>query len=167
MLALIGIFSYNFTVTFPLFTKDSLHRSTNVFTVIFSVYGVGALVSALLVAKKSLVKIQHIIYGATGFGISLIFLSLSPNLWIALVASLAVGMTSIIFITASTTFLQVTADPEVRGRVLSLQMVLTIGSVPIGGIIMGWLADHHGGRIPLVIGGIAALLAAAVGKVLA
>ncbi len=66
----------------------------------------------------------------------------SPNYGVALVASLAVGMTSIIFTTASTTFLQVSVDPEVRGRVLSFQMVLTVGSVPIGGIIMGWLADH-------------------------
>ncbi len=167
MLALIGIFSYNFTVTFPLFTKDSLHRSTHVFTEIFSVYGVGALISALLVAKKSLVKLQHIILGAAGLGAALIFLALSPNLWVALIASLAVGMTSIIFTTASTTFLQVSVDPEIRGRVLSFQMVLTVGSVPIGGIIMGWLADHHGGRIPLVIGGVAALVAAVVGKVLA
>lgn len=167
MLALIGIFSYNFTVTFPLFTRDSLHRSTHVFTALFSVYGIGSLVSALLVAKRSLVKLRHIIFGATGLGISMICLSFSPNLLVALISALAVGMTSIIFTTASTTYLQVNADPEIRGRVLSLQMVMTVGTVPIGGPLMGWLADHHGGRAPLLLGGVAALVAAVIGRAMA
>lgn len=167
MLALIGIFSYNFTVTFPLFTRDSLHRSTHVFTAIFSVYGVGSLISALLVAKRSLVRMQHITMGAAGLGASLIFLSLSPSLPVALIAALAVGMTSIIFTTSTTTYLQVNTDPEIRGRVLSLQMVMTVGTIPFGGPLMGWVADHHGGRAPLFIGGAAAVMAALIGRVFA
>lgn len=41
-------------------------------------------------------------------------------------------------------------------------MVL-IGTVPLGGPFLGWLADTVGGRAPLVVGGIVSLLAAAFG----
>ena len=105
--------------------------------------------------------------GAAGLGASLIFLSLSPTLPMALIAALAVGMTSIIFTTSTTTYLQVNSDPEIRGRVLSLQMVMTVGTVPFGGPLMGWVADHHGGRAPLFIGGAAAVMAALIGRVFA
>ena len=46
---------------------------------------------------------------------------------------------------------------------LSLQSVVLIGTVPVGGPFLGWLADAVGGRAPLVVGGIVSLLAAAFG----
>ena len=51
------------------------------------------------------------------------------------------------------------------GRVLAIQSVLVAGTTPIGGPILGALSDAAGARWPLVIGGFAALLAAAFGVV--
>ena len=50
-----------------------------------------------------------------------------------------------------------------HGRVLALQTVLLIGTTPIGSPVLGAVADAWGGRAPLVIGGIAALVTAAWG----
>jgi hypothetical protein len=52
-----------------------------------------------------------------------------------------------------------------QGRVLALQTVLLIGTTPVGGPLMGVVADTAGARVPLVIGGVAALLAALFGLV--
>ena len=49
------------------------------------------------------------------------------------------------------------------GRVLSIQTVLLTGTMPIGGPILGALADSVGPRFPIFIGGIGALVAAAFG----
>ncbi|MGI9080612.1 MAG: hypothetical protein ACR2GF_07340 [Acidimicrobiales bacterium] len=48
---------------------------------------------------------------------------------------------------------------------LALQTVLLIGTTPVGGPLMGVIADAAGARVPLVIGGAAALLAALFGLV--
>jgi len=53
------------------------------------------------------------------------------------------------------------------GRVLALQTVLLIGTTPIGGPLLGLLADAAGGRAPVALGGAMALLAAAVGWLMA
>lgn len=50
-----------------------------------------------------------------------------------------------------------------HGRVLSLQTVVLIGTVPVGGPFLGWLADTLDGRAPLVAGGVVSLLAAVFG----
>jgi hypothetical protein len=52
------------------------------------------------------------------------------------------------------------------GRVLALQAAVMIGTTPVGGPVLGLLADHVGGRAPVVLGGLAAIAAAAVGTTL-
>ena len=50
-----------------------------------------------------------------------------------------------------------------RGRVMALYSVVFLGSTPIGGPIVGWLAEVAGPRAGLVLAGVAALAAAAGG----
>jgi MFS family permease len=61
--------------------------------------------------------------------------------------------------TATTALAQLQANRQMVGRVLALQTVLMIGTTPIGGPILGVVADAVGGRAPVLIGGIAALVA--------
>src|SRR5690606_15850163 len=56
--------------------------------------------------------------------------------------------------------LQLRADPSMRGRVMALYSIVFLGSTPIGSPIVGWLAEHLGPRAGLVMGSLAALVAA-------
>jgi MFS family permease len=163
MLAFIGSLSYNFAVTLPLFVTDSLHQSSSVFTILYAVFSLGAVVSGLIVARRNMAKINSVITGALTFGIALLLFSIAPNLYVALPLMFFVGMTTIIYMTSTTSIIQIEADPAMRGRVLSLQTVLLIGTTPIGAPLLGVLADRSGGRAPLVVGAVVALAAAAFG----
>ncbi len=50
-----------------------------------------------------------------------------------------------------------------RGRVLALQAIVFLGSTPIGGPLLGAICDALGPRAGVILGGIAALGAAAWG----
>ena len=93
----------------------------------------------------------------------LLLLAATPNVATAVPAVFLVGTASILYLTATTAIVQVEARPEMHGRVLSLQTVVLIGTVPVGGPFLGWLADTLGGRAPLVAGGVVSLLAAVFG----
>jgi MFS family permease len=163
MLGAIGAISYNFGVTLPLFVTDALHGSEGAFTILYSVFSLGAVVSALIVARRRLVGIQHIVAGAAALGVAMLLLSLVPGVLAAGPAVFLVGMASILYMTATTSILQVEAKHEMHGRVLALQTVVLIGTAPLGGPILGWLADALGARWPLVLGGVVSLAAAAFG----
>lgn len=163
MLAAIGTLSYNFNVTLPLFVTDTLHSTGGVFTVLYSVFSVGSVVSALIVAHRGLVRLRHIIIGAAALGLAMLVLAFVPGVPAAVPAVFLVGMASILYGTATTTIVQVEAKPEMHGRVLALQMVLMAGTAPVGGPLMGWIADTMGARAPIVLGGIVCLIAAAFG----
>jgi MFS family permease len=163
MLAVIGTLAYNFQVTLPLFVHDSLHKTDVTYTVLYIVFSIGAVLSSLVIAQRQMVKMRHIVWGAVGLGISMILLGLSTNIVLASTASLLVGITAIVYTTSTTTMVQLDTEASIRGRVLALQTVLMIGTTPIGGPILGWLADETNGRVPMFVGAAACLVAAGFG----
>ncbi|HEU0266622.1 MAG TPA: MFS transporter, partial [Candidatus Saccharimonadaceae bacterium] len=163
MLALIGTLSYNFSVTLPLFVARGLHATDTTYTVLFTVMGAGSVVAALFVAHKKLVKIRHAVLGAGALGLAILILAVSGNIVMASIVTFFIGVASIIYSTSTTALVQLVARPQMRGRVLALQTVLLMGTTPIGGPLLGWLADAWGGRAPLIVGGCAAIAAAGLG----
>ena len=56
--------------------------------------------------------------------------------------------------------LQLAVSPEMRGRVMALYSVVFLGSTPIGGPLVGWLAQTYDPRVALLLAGISGLSAA-------
>lgn len=160
ILIIIGTLGYNFNVELPLFVERSLHEGDAAFTLIYACFSLGALVSALVVAHNQLVHLRNVLIGAAAFGASLLLLAATPTLAIAVPVMMAVEVASILYSTATTAIVQVDADPSLHGRILAIQAVLLVGTTPIGGPIDGAIADAFGARVPLLLGGIAALAAA-------
>lgn len=165
MLALIGSLAYNFSVTFPLFVTRALHSTETVFTIIYSVFSFGAVVSAMIVAHRGLVQIRHIIFGALLLGIAMLVFAFTPGVGAAVAVVFFVGMASILYMTSTTAIIQVEAKRDMHGRLLALQTVFIAGTALIGGPLSGWLADALGGRAPIIFGGIVCLLASVFGYI--
>ena len=163
MLAVVGTLSYNFQTVFPLFVTRDLGGSDAVFTAMFSVVSIGSLVGALVTARRSDIGVRHVGLAAIGYGVTMALMALSPNVGVAMVLGLALGLASITFIVSSTAIVQIRSAPEMRGRVLALQAMLFLGSTPVGGPIVGWVADHFGARYSVGLGAVAALVAGAWG----
>ncbi|MEA2427431.1 MAG: hypothetical protein QOF37_1059, partial [Thermoleophilaceae bacterium] len=73
------------------------------------------------------------------------------------------GAASVSFIAIGNSTLQLNAEPEMRGRVMSLWFVGFQGSTPIGGPIVGLVIAAAGARAGLALGGVACLVAALIG----
>jgi MFS family permease len=163
MLLLIGTISYNFSVVFPLFVEQGLHSGDTAYTLVYSAFSVGALVGALVVARRTTVTVRTVAAGAAALGAGMLVMSAVPDVVLAALIAAAVGGASVAYMTATTALAQIRSDQHMIGRVLALQTVLLIGTTPIGGPILGAISDAVGARAPLVIGGVAAVAAAAVG----
>ena len=57
---------------------------------------------------------------------------------------------------------QLTVDPELRGRVMGLYMLAFIGGTPIGAPLIGALTSHFGPRASMTVCGAVPVLAAVV-----
>ena len=163
MLLVVGTISYNFTVVIPLFVEHGLHGSDATYTLVYAAFSAGALVGALLVARRRTVTVTTVTIGTAALGVSMLALSAVPDVGVAFVAAALVGAASVAYMTATTALAQLRTDPRMMGRVVALQTVLVGGTTPIGAPILGAIADSIGARAPVYIGGAAALLAAGFG----
>ena len=164
MMAVIGTLAFNFQVVMPLLVERTFGGNEATFTLLFSVLSVGSLIGALATARRRTISVGHVVVTATGFGVAMLVFAASPSLAAAFPLGLLLGATSIAFMTASTAIVQVESAPQMRGRVLALQAIVFLGSTPIGGPIVGDICDVFGPRAGLVVGGVAALLAAGWGS---
>lgn len=165
MMTLVGTLAFNFSVVLPLFVTRSLDGSDAEFTILFSVLSIGSMGAALWSARRTIVRLRHIVVATFVYGVAMLTLAAMPTLALAYVAAVFVGGSSIVFMTTSTTMIQLRADPSMRGRVLALQAMVFLGSTPIGGPIVGAVCERFGARAGLALGGVACLVAAAYGGV--
>jgi MFS family permease len=163
MMAIIGTFTFNFQVVLPLFVTRSLHSTGTMYTVLWSVVSVGALVGALVAARRTERTVRDVAVAAAAFGAGMLLVAAAPTLPLAFPAGLVMGFTSITFMTAATAIVQLRAEPQMRGRVLALQSMVFLGSTPVGGPVLGYICDVAGARTGVVVGAVAALLAGAWG----
>lgn len=163
MMAIVGTFAYNFSVTAPLLVKNDLHRGDGTFTLLFSVISVGSLIGALWTARRRVVTSLQLVVGTIAFGVAMLALAVVPGLISAFLITIPVGFASMIFMTSSTAIVQLLASPEYRGRVLAIQSMVFLGSTPIGGPLIGWLADATNPRMAIAAGAVSCFVAAVYG----
>jgi len=100
------------------------------------------------------------------FAMAMLAMAFVPNVAVAFPAAALVGATSVVYLTVTTALVQLRAERHMAGRVLALQAVFLIGTTPVGGPILGLLADGAGGRAPVVLGAGGALAAGLVAWIL-
>lgn len=144
VVALVGTFGYNFTVMTPLLVRFVLHEGSVALGFLTAAVGFGALMSAIVLAGRKAATRWSLFAGATAFTVLLGGVALSTNLYLTLVLLVGVGISSTLFATTANTSIQLAAPDHLRARVVSLYMLLFAGSTPIGGLLMGLLADNLG-----------------------
>jgi MFS family permease len=167
MLMVIGSLSYNFPVVLPLLVEKGLGGDDAAYTLVYAAFGAGSLAGAVLVARRTTIGVRTVIAGAVWFGASMLVLAVVPDVPVAVVVAAVVGAATVAYSTATAAIAQTRPEQRMIGRVVSLQTVLLVGTTPVGSPLLGAIADWAGARTPVVIGGVAALGAAALGMLAA
>lgn len=162
MVFLLGAFGMNF----PIFASTmalEFGQGADGYGVLSSVLAIGSLAGALLAARRDRARVRVIVLASTGFGAASIVSALMPSYWAYAAVLIAVGFAVVTTLTTANGYVQTTTDPALRGRVLALYMAVVMGSTPIGAPIAGWIVDAFSARTAIIVGGVAGVLAGAIG----
>ncbi|RLU89219.1 MFS transporter [Streptomyces griseocarneus] len=163
MMTLIGTLAYEFQVVLPLLARTGVHGDARIYGFMTSAMGLGAVVGGLAVAAYGQAGVVPLIGAAAGFAATLTAAAVIPWLGAELAALACVGAASTAFLATGNTTLQLVSTPAFRGRVMALWSVTFLGSTPIGGPVIGVVAQHLGPRAGLALGAAACLAAALLG----
>ena len=163
MTIVVGMLAYENQISLPLLAKNTFGGNAGSYGFLSSAMGVGSVIGGLVVARLGRANHRRIGYATVFLGVAMLVGSVMPSMLFMILALFFVGAGSVAFITSNSATLQLTAPPEMRGRVLALYVTAIIGTTPIGGPIIGFVGQQFGARATYIVGGVACLLTAAVG----
>ena len=163
MMFLIGTFGFNFAIYISTMSLKIFHRGADGYGFLTSVMAVGSIVGALLSAGRERPRWNFVMVGLAVFGVGCGLAALSDNYWLYGFILAIVGVAAQTVSTSIVGLVQLTSDPLMRGRVMALLMGISLGGTPIGGPIVGWIADRFGPRWAMGVGASAGVGALIVG----
>jgi MFS family permease len=72
------------------------------------------------------------------------------------------GLAALTMVTSANAFVQMSVEPQMRGRVMALYLMIFLGGTPVGAPVLGWVADTFGARWTMIGGGTLTTLGTAV-----
>jgi len=72
------------------------------------------------------------------------------------------GVSNLLFITAANSLVQMSSNIGIRGRVMSVYVLILLGGQAIGGPVMGWIVEAFGPETGMIVSGAVPLAAAVV-----
>lgn len=160
----VSLFGINFNVVLPLFATDVLNSGAAGFGFISSAFGLGSLIAALFLAwGNKQPDIRKMLLASIAFCILEGIFALSKTYALSLVLIAAVGFMQIKFSAMANTMLQTVTPDHLRGRIMSIYMMVFAGSIPLGNLFIGILASLYSAPISLLAGAGLSLIAAVAG----
>ena len=156
---LASTFGMNFGVIIPALAKDVLGTDATGYGFLMAATGIGSLVAALGIAFSGRSRPLIVPLGAGILGLALLATSVVHAFPVALVTMLFVGFGAIAMAATANTTIQLAVPDELRGRVISVYTTVFVGSTPLGGILMGWIASAFSVEAAIAVGGTGALAA--------
>ena len=155
----------NFQVLLPLVASVTFRGGPGAYGLLMASMGVGSLLGSLLVANLGRPSMRRISLAAASLGAGLTAVAFAPSLPAAFSAAALMGFGFSLFVPSCSAVLQQAADANMRGRVMALYTVAFLGTAPIGGPAIGYLAQILGPSAGLLAGAAGCALATPIGLI--
>ena len=158
MVSVIGAFGMNFAITNALMATVEFRAGPGEFGLLGSVMAVGTLAGALLAARRSGPRLRYLLGGAIGVGVFSLLASATPSIWLYAAVLIPLGLACITFLNSCNTTIQLSVEPQFRGRVLALYLAILQGGTAVGAPLLGWIGTEFGARWSVAAAGAIVLL---------
>lgn len=161
MVAVANIFAFGYSALMPAFAQDVLGQGPEGLGLLSAAVGAGALIGALMVA--SLVSFSQkgllLTFGNVFFPVMVLLFAASKIFPLSMAILVGVGLGFMIQNAMTNTLIQTAVPDHLRGRVMSVYMLVFQGFFPIGSLMAGVIAQTFSVPIGAAFGGIIALIA--------
>ena len=160
MLFVISTFGLNFTIFISTMAVKVFGAGAGQYGLLTSMLAAGSVTGALMTAARAKPSIAVLLVGALMFAAGCTAAALMPSYFLFGAVLFVIGISVQTLTTTTSTLVQTSTEPAMRGRVIAILMAIIFGGTPIGSPIAGWIADHFGPRWALGVGSLSGLVAA-------
>jgi MFS family permease len=149
-----AVFGMSLPVLFTSAANDAYHSGAAGYGLYSSLAAVGALSGALIASTRRAVRLRSLVGAVIVYGCVTAFAGIAPWYPLFLAALAGIGLSRLLFGTAAESITQLSTNTAIRGRVMSFYILVMVGGQAIGGVLMGWIAEHLGTTIAFALAGL-------------
>lgn len=145
-LGAMNLFTLPFIVFLPTYGEEIIRAGDAGVFALYAASGFGAVLGVPVLnflnrrwEEREIIKINSLV-----LPLALIAFSFSSQLWLSMILLCVAGIASLLVFSSINSLLQLKVEPRLRGRILSIFYLMLTGLAPLGGIILGFLADRWG-----------------------
>lgn len=148
----------------PVYAREILHTGPWGLGLLRTAPGVGAAITAALLAHRPLRGRSGpiLLWSVAGFGVFTILFGVSRSLVLSLIALLFVGASDMVSVIIRAIFVQLGTPDEMRGRVTAVDMIFIGTSNELGQFESGLTAQWFGTVPAVILGGVGTLVVIAI-----
>ena len=162
LVVVVGTLVYNFPTYLTLLALDTFHGGAGLAGFLMALLGIGTVCGALFAAARAYPTRRTVITTAALLGIALVATAGMPSRLQTELALIPLGAVAVFFGSTANAHMQIWSAPHMRGRVMAIYMLSTLGTTVVGGPFVGWVCQQWTPRIALAVAGCATFGAAAV-----
>jgi len=156
-------FGLNFQLFMAVMATQEFGKGPAEFGLLGSILAVGSFIGVLISARLEHLRVpKFVMLGGVLFGSLLMITAWMPTYaTFAAILPLVGGMALMTLISANS-YVQTNCDPQLRGRVMGIYLLIFMGGTPIGSPVIGWAAEQIGIRETVFACGVIVVIAASI-----
>jgi len=164
LIASVCMFGMALGTLLPAWSVKVLHGNAATNGMLFSARGVGSLIGALAIASlgRASIRGKLITSGSMFFPFFISIFALVHVLPASLFLMACIGFASIFVLNLSNAMIQSLTPDNLRGRVMGVYSTVFMGSIPLGAIFLGTLAEYAGESEAAIASAAAAFIVASL-----
>ena len=155
------------TLLLPIFAQERLHVGARGYGFLAAAPAVGSVLTALVMARLGTLQRQGrlVVASVAVFGVATAIFGVSTVYWLSLLMLGTLGAADTVSTVLRQTIRQLVTPNQLRGRMTSINMMFFMGGPQLGELEAGALARVIGAPFSVVVGGLGALICAAIAAV--
>jgi MFS family permease len=161
---MVSIFGMGLMALMPAWAVKVLNGDAQTNGLILSARGSGALIGSIIVAALGRMRFRGRLWSVGIFLMPAMILAFSLTTWLplSLVLLMGVGLGFMLVNNTSNALVQTRVPDELRGRVMSVFILVFFGSFPIGSLLAGQMAEFLGEPLTIFINSLVLLVYVAI-----
>jgi len=168
MAGFVSVFAMSLPVILAAFADHVFQVGAGGYGMLNALVALGALSGAVASTRRRQLRLRSVVFCAGMYGLMLCVAALAPSMVSFGAVMVLSGFWCLMFLTGCNQLVQVSSNLGIRGRVMSLYIMVQIGGQALGGPMLGSIAEHANPHVALLVsGGVPAVAAVTVGTILA
>ncbi len=160
MLAVLSVFALTTPVILAAYATEVFDVGAAGYGLFNALIAGGALIGAISSTRRTGVRLRTVIFTGGLWGVLQAAAGFAPTELSFGIMLVALGVANLLFITAANALVQLSSNIGIRGRVMSVYVMVLLGGQSIGGPLMGWVVETWGAQAGMAISGLVPAIAA-------